>query len=310
MIRARGLTKRFGTLTAVDQVSLDIADGEVFGFLGPNGAGKTTTVRMLAGLISKSGGSAEVAGCEIGRESDELRLHHQIGLLPENVGLYEGSTAYENLEYFGQLHRVEATALRANIERLLREMELWEKRDLPVATFSKGMKQKVAIARTLVHDPTLLFLDEPTANLDPEAAKMVRDVILELKKEKRTIFLNTHHLDEAQRICDRVGILRTRLLTVGTPGALRLGVSGARTLVRVEHMTDAIVNAVRSRVAPRQVDVAGDQLTVQVRDPDLDNPEIADAVVSAGGRLRELSLLTPSLEDVYLKLVHEGEALA
>jgi ABC-2 type transport system ATP-binding protein len=308
MIRTRGLTKRFGTLTAVDQVSLDIAEGEVFGFLGPNGAGKTTTVRMLAGLISKSDGTAEVAGCEIGRASDDLRLHHQIGLLPENVGLYEGASAYENLEYFGQLQRVEATALRSNIERLLRAMELWDKRDLPVATFSKGMKQKVAIARTLVHDPILLFLDEPTANLDPEAAKMVRDVILELKKEHRTIFLNTHHLDEAQRICDRVGILRTRLITVGTPDALRLGISGARTLVRVEQMTDAIVAAVRARMAPRAVEVAGDRLTVEVTDPDRDNPDIADAVRSAGGRIRELSLLTPSLEDVYLKLVHEGEA--
>ncbi len=310
MIRARGLTKRFGSLTAVDQVSLDIADGEVFGFLGPNGAGKTTTVRMLAGLISTSGGTAEVAGCELGRDPDELRLHQRIGLLPENVGLYEGSSAYENLEYFGQLHRVESTALRSNIERLLRAMELWEKRDLPVATFSKGMKQKVAIARTLVHDPILLFFDEPTANLDPEAAKMVRDVILELKKEQRTIFLNTHHLDEAQRICDRVGILRTRLITVGTPDALRLGVSGARTLVRVERMTDAIVAAVRARVAPRTVEVDGDRLIVDVGDPDQDNPAIAEAIVSAGGRLRELSLLTPSLEDVYLKLVHEGAALA
>jgi ABC-2 type transport system ATP-binding protein len=310
MIRTRGLTKRFGTLTAVDGVSLDIADGEVFGFLGPNGAGKTTTVRMLAGLISKSDGTAEVAGCEIGRASDDLRLHHQIGLLPENVGLYEGSSAYENLEYFGQLQRVEATALRSNIERLLRAMELWDKRDLPVATFSKGMKQKVAIARTLVHDPILLFLDEPTANLDPEAAKMVRDVILELKKERRTIFLNTHHLDEAQRICDRVGILRTRLITIGTPDALRLGISGARTLVRVEQMTDAIVAAVRARMAPHAVEVAGDRLTVEVTDPDRDNPDIADAVLSAGGRIRELSLLTPSLEDVYLKLVHEGEAPA
>jgi ABC-2 type transport system ATP-binding protein len=310
MIRANGLTKRFGTLTAVDQVSLDIADGEVFGFLGPNGAGKTTTVRMLAGLISTSAGTAEVAGCQLGREPDELRLHQRIGLLPENVGLYEGSSAYENLEYFGQLHRVEATALRANIERLLRAMELWEKRDLAVATFSKGMKQKVAIARTLVHDPILLFLDEPTANLDPEAAKMVREVILELKKEQRTIFLNTHHLDEAQRICDRVGILRTRLITVGTPDALRTGVSAARTLVRVERMTDAIVDAVRSRVAPRSVEVNGDQLTIEVGDPDRDNPDIAAAVLAAGGRLREIRPLTPSLEDVYLKLVHEGEALA
>ncbi len=308
MIRATGLTKRFGSLTAVDRVSLDIADGEVFGFLGPNGAGKTTTVRMLAGLISITEGSAEVAGCELGRESEELRLHQRIGLLPESVGLYEGSTAYENLEYFGQLQRVESTALRSNIERLLRAMDLWDKRDLPVATFSKGMKQKVAIARTLVHDPILLFLDEPTANLDPEAAKMVRDVILELKKDRRTIFLNTHHLDEAQRVCDRVGLLRTQLITVGTPDALRVGAAKARTLVRVAQMTDAIVAAVRALVAPRTVEVTGDRLTVEVADPDRENPGIAAAVVAAGGQVRELSVQTPSLEDVYLKLVHEGEA--
>ena len=231
MIHAEGLTKRFGELTAVDRVSLDVEDGEVFGFLGPNGAGKTTMVRMLASLISKTSGTAEVAGCEIGKEPDELRLRGRIGVLPENVGLYESTSAYQNLEYFGRLHRVEPVTLRKNIERLLRMMELWEKKDLPMATFSKGMKQKVAIARTLVHDPILLFLDEPTANLDPEAAKTVRDVILELKKEKRTIFLNTHHLDEAQRICDRVGILRTQLLTIGTVD---------RTAVRVLEEADGL----------------------------------------------------------------------
>src|SRR5580658_3837882 len=178
MIHAQGLTKRFGTLTAVDQLSLDIDEGEVFGFLGPNGAGKTTTVRMLAALISKTSGRAEVAGLEIGNESDELKIRQRIGVLPENVGLYESTSAYQNLEYFGRLHRVDPATLRTNIERLLRMMNLWEKKDDPVSTFSKGMKQKVAIARTLVHDPILLFLDEPTANLDPEAAKMVRDVIL------------------------------------------------------------------------------------------------------------------------------------
>jgi ABC-2 type transport system ATP-binding protein len=306
MIHAERLTKQFGNLTAVDQVSLDVEDGEVFGFLGPNGAGKTTMVRMLASLISKTSGTAEVAGCEIGKEADELKLRGRIGVLPESVGLYEGTSAYQNLEYFGQLHRMDAITLRRNIERLLRMMDLWEKRDLPVATFSKGMKQKVAIARTLVHDPILLFLDEPTANLDPEAAKMVRDVILELKKEKRTIFLNTHHLDEAQRICDRVGILRTHLLTTGTVDALRSGSSGKRTAVRLERTSEQIANAVRARVGSRRVAVSGDQLIVEVEDPDRDNPDIAEAVIAAGGRIRQLSQLSPSLEDVYLKLIHEG----
>jgi ABC-2 type transport system ATP-binding protein len=306
MIHAEGLTKRFGNLTAVDHVSLDIAEGEVFGFLGPNGAGKTTMVRMLASLISTTSGTAEVAGCELGRASDELRLRAQIGVLPENVGLYESSSAYENLEYFGRLHRVDDRTLRKNIERLLRMMELWEKKDLPLGTFSKGMKQKVALARTLVHDPILLFLDEPTANLDPEAAKMVRDVILELKKEKRTIFLNTHHLDEAQRICDRVGILRTKLITTGSLDALRFGTSGKKTVVRLDRPSEEIANAVRSRLEPRTVVLSGDELTVDVTDPEHENPEIASAVIAAGGRIVQISQLSPSLEDVYLRLVHEG----
>jgi len=307
MIHAEALSKQFGSLTAVDRVSLDLEEGEVFGFLGPNGAGKTTTVRMLTTLISKSSGAAVVAGCELGKEADELKLRERIGLLPENVGLYENSSAYENLEYFGQLHGLDAATLRRNIERLLRTMELWEKKDVPVATFSKGMKQKVAIARTLVHDPLVVFLDEPTANLDPEAAKMVRDTLLALKKEKRTIFLNTHNLDEAQRVCDRVGILRTRLLTVGSPRELEARMSGNRTAVRLERMTEAVVNAVSARFGPDRVEVSGDQLIVDVDDPDRQNPVLAEAVFGAGGRLRQLSQLSPSLEEVYLKLIHEEE---
>jgi ABC-2 type transport system ATP-binding protein len=305
MIHAEGLTKRFGDLTAVDGVSLDIGEGEVFGFLGPNGAGKTTTVRMLTSLISKTSGTAEVAGCELGNEADALRLRQQIGLLPENVGLYEGSSAYENLEYFGELYRVDRVTLRRNIERLLRMMDLWEKKDLPVETFSKGMKQKLALARALVHDPVLLFLDEPTANLDPEAAKMVRDVLLELKKENRTIFLNTHNLDEAQRVCDRVGILRTKLLTVGSPGELRSKLHAAPTVIRLEKASDELAAAVRARLGSRKVEVSGNELFVEVEDPDRENPEIVDAVIAAGGRIRELSQPGPSLEEVYLKLIHE-----
>ena len=310
MIHAEGLTKLFGNLTAVDHVSLDVEEGEVFGFLGPNGAGKTTTVRILSGLISKTSGRAVVAGCEIGKEADALRLRQQIGILPENVGLYEGSSAYQNLEYFGRLHRMETARLRGNIERLLRRMDLWEKKDVPVETFSKGMKQKLAIARTLVHDPTLLFLDEPTANLDPEAAKMVRDTILELRKENRTIFLNTHNLDEAQRICDRVGVLRTRLLTVGTPQELQTRLLGRHTVVRLEQATEAVVVAVRERLGPRSVEISGNELFIAVEDPDRENPEIVAAIVAAGGRIRELSQPGPSLEDVYLKLIHGGEPAA
>jgi ABC-2 type transport system ATP-binding protein len=289
----------------VEDLSFQVEEGEIFGFLGPNGAGKTTTVRMLTSLISKSSGTAEVAGCEIGKEADALRLRQQIGLLPENVGLYEGSSAYDNLEYFGDLYRVDRVTLRRNIERLLRMMDLWEKKDLPVETFSKGMKQKLALARALVHDPVLLFLDEPTANLDPEAAKMVRDVLLELKTENRTIFLNTHNLDEAQRVCDRVGILRTKLLTIGSPNELRSKLRATRTVVLLEKASEELAAAVRTRLGPRKVEVSGNKLLIEVEDPDRENPEIAEAVIAAGGRIRELSQPGPSLEDVYLKLIHE-----
>ena len=306
MIHAEGLTKRFGDLTAVDRLSLDVDEGEVFGLLGPNGAGKTTTVRMLCGLISTSAGSATVAGCELGREADALRLRRQIGYLSENVGLYEGSSAYENLEYYGQLQGTETTALRANIERLLRKVDLWEKRGVPVETFSKGMKQKLALARSLVHDPVLLFLDEPTANLDPEAAKMVRDTILELKSEQRTIFANTHNLDEAQRICDKVGILRTSLLTVGSPRELEARLVGQRTVVRLDRVTEELAGAVRARLGTRRVEVDGNDLVVEVQDPDRENPEIVRAIVGAGGGVRSVSQPTASLEEVYLKLVQEG----
>jgi ABC-2 type transport system ATP-binding protein len=306
VIDSEGLTKRFGAVTAVDGLTLHVDEGEVFGFLGPNGAGKTTTVRMLASLISRTSGSASVAGCTLGDPTEELQLRGRIGLLPENVGLYESQSAYENLAYFGRLQGVEPTRLARNIERLLRMLELWEKRDQPVATFSKGMKQKVAIARALVHDPQLLFLDEPTANLDPEAAKTVRDFILDLKKERRTIFLNTHHLDEAERVCDRVGILRTRLLTVGSPTELKSQIWGSRTRARVDRVSEALIAAVRARLGDRAVQAEGDSLIIGVKDPDRENPEIAEAILSAGGRLRELSQVSASLEDVYLKLVHEG----
>lgn len=307
MIHTESLTKRFGDLTAVEEVSLDIDEGEVFGFLGPNGAGKTTTVRMLASLISVTKGRAEVAGFDVSNPAEALKLRQSIGVLPENVGLYEANTAYQNLEYFGNLYHVERTALRRNIERFLRMMDLWDKRDTPLGTFSKGMKQKVALARALVHDPVLLFLDEPTANLDPESAKVVRDIILDLKKEQRTIFLNTHRLDEAQRICDRVGVLRTKLLAVGSPEQLRSGIAGVRTVVRLERATEAIANAVRATLPQRPVQISGDRLFVDVKDPDNDNPVLAQAIVVAGGRIRELTQLEPSLEEVYLKLVREEE---
>jgi ABC-2 type transport system ATP-binding protein len=306
LIETENLTKKFDALTAVDGVTLRVEEGEVFGFLGPNGAGKTTTVRMLCCLISKTSGEAKIAGYEVGDREDSLKIRKIIGLVPDNVGLYDGLTAYDNLDFYGKLYDCAEAQRKENIAALLKMLELWEKKDVPVATFSKGMKQKLAIARALVHDPRILFMDEPTANLDPEAAKTVRDFILELKKQKKTIFLNTHNLDEAQRICDTIGILNTTLRAMGTPEELERSVRGMVTVVQLEQLSDAVFNAVK-RLGLGEVSVDGNRLTIGVADPDKENATILDAIFRAGGRIQAVNVVGSTLEDAYLKLVRERE---
>jgi ABC-2 type transport system ATP-binding protein len=302
MIDTENLTRKFGNITAVENLTLHVDEGEVFGFLGPNGAGKTTTIRMLSCLISKTSGKARIGDYEIGNGADQQKIRRIIGLLPENVGLYEELSAYKNLDFYGRLYKCTKEQRKERIEYFLKMLGLWDKRNLSAGSFSKGMKQKLAIARALIHDPQVLFLDEPTASLDPEASKMVRDFILELKKEKRTIFLNTHLLDEAERICDRVGILKTKLLAVGSPEELRESLWGRRTVVQLERVNKAILAAVK-RVGPRNVKVDNNKLVINVSNPEKENPDIVDAIGAAGGRIQFVTEVSPTLEDVYLKLV-------
>ncbi len=302
MIATESLTKRFGDTTAVDDLTLRVDEGEVFGFLGPNGAGKTTTVRMLACLISKTSGQATIGEYDTGKDSDLQQIRKIIGFLPESAGFYDELSAYRNLDYYGRLHECAEGQRRERIEHFLKMLGLWEKRDSAAGTFSKGMKQKLAIARALIHDPQVLFLDEPTANLDPEASKAMRDFILELKKEKRTIFLNTHNLDEAEKVCDRVGILKTRLIAIGATKQLLESVWGRKTVIQVTRVTEAILTAVK-RLGPRRVEVEGDRLIIDVVNPAEENPSLVEAVVACGGRVQSVSELLPSLEDVYMRRV-------
>jgi ABC-2 type transport system ATP-binding protein len=302
MIDAENLTRKFGNLTAVDELTLHIDKGEVFGFLGPNGAGKTTTVRMLCCLISKTSGKAQIGGYEVGKAADAKKIRRIIGFLPENVGLYESLSAYKNLDFYGRLYKCSEQERRERIEYFLKMLELWDKRDEAAGALSKGMKQKLAIARALIHDPEVLFLDEPTANLDPEASKTVRDFILELKKEKRTIFLNTHMLDEAERICDRVAVLKTKLLAVDAPEKLRESLWGRKTVIQLERVTKAVLAAVK-KAGSWSVEVDGNKLTIAVKDPEKENPDIVNAICVAGGRVQFVSAVSPTLEDVYLGLV-------
>jgi len=305
VIETENLTKKFGELTAVDGVSMRVDEGEVFGFLGPNGAGKTTTVRMLCCLLSKTSGKARVGDYDVGKESDSMEIRKMVGLLPENVGLYEELSAYRNLDFYGKLYGVSDAQRRERIENILKLLELWDRKDSPASTFSKGMKQKLAIGRALIHEPKLLFLDEPTANLDPEASKTVRDFILELKKQKRTIFLNTHNLDEAQKICDEVAILKTRLIRVGRPDELGESLWGKKTELQLAQVSEAVLAAVRGLGLKATID--GNKLAVDVDDPARQNPELVEAVVQAGGRVQYVTELSASLEDVYLKLVREAK---
>jgi ABC-2 type transport system ATP-binding protein len=225
-----------------------------------------------------------------------------IGLLPENVGLYENLSAYQNLDYYGRFYKISKEQRRERIEYFLKMLGLWDQKDLSAGKFSKGMKQKLAIARALIHDPQILFLDEPTANLDPEAAKTVRDFILELKRENRTIFLNTHLLSEAEKLCDRVGIIKTKLLAVDTPKNLTQSLSGIKTVIQLETINDKIIMAVE-KLKPGEVEVSDNKLVINVTDPELENPDILKAIETAGGRVQLVNEVTSTLEDVYLKYV-------
>jgi ABC-2 type transport system ATP-binding protein len=300
-IETHGLTRRFDGRVAVDGLSLTIEEGTVFGFLGPNGAGKTTTVRMLAALIAPTDGDALVAGHVLG--IDDTALRRSVGILTEQPGLYDRLSARQNLRYFARLYDLDLERADAQVERYLHLLELWDRRDEPVGTFSKGMRQKLAIARALLHEPSVVFLDEPTAALDPEAARTVRDFVKELKAEGRTIFLTTHNLPEADELCDSIGIFQQRLLRVGSPAELRAGLFGAGTVVRVVGDAAPYVSVVRALPFVREVRAHGDVLTVQLDDPDSRNPDLVDALREAGARIRYMERLQHTLEEVYLRLV-------
>ncbi len=304
MIDTENLTKRFGDLTAVDNLTIHVNDGEIFGFLGPNGAGKTTTIRMLCCLISKTSGNARINEYDVGNKRDSLEIRKIIGLVPDNVGLSEHLSAYDNLDFYGKIYDYTEAQRRESIRRFLDMLGLWDKRNDLAGTFSKGMKQKLAIARALIHDPQILFLDEPTVNLDPESAKTVREFIIDLKKQRKTVFINTHNLDEAQRVCDKVAILNTTLRAFGTPQELEQSVSGMKTVIVLRQVDDAIMNALKM-LSLKNLTSDDRTISFDVQDPDKQNSDVVERIVLAGGRVRTVDVVGSTLEDTYLKLVRK-----
>ncbi len=312
MIRTTALTKRFpgpknGTaVLAVDKLELQVNEGQVFGFLGPNGAGKTTTVRMLTCLVGPTAGEAWVNNLKVGR--DDTAIRRSVGILTETPGLYDRLSAEKNLTIFAQLYEVKDVP--GQVAKYLRMLGLWDRRDDLAGNFSKGMKQKLAICRALLHEPTVLFLDEPTSGLDPEAAKLVHDFISELKTEGRTIFMCTHNLDEADRLCDRIGVMKQRLLVVDTPQNLRQRLYGRKVVFHLRQVSPALTELIKALPFAHDVQTldspTGGKIVVGLDAPETQNPIIVRKLVEAGAEVQFVGELRHSLEDVYLSLINGG----
>jgi ABC-2 type transport system ATP-binding protein len=304
MIETKELTKKFGDNLAVDRLTLTVDEGEVFGFLGPNGAGKTTTIRMLTALISPTSGGASVMGYDIGQADDDIRRN--VGILTEAPGLYDRLSATRNLEFFAHLYEVENVA--EQVERYLKMLGLWERRQESAGTFSKGMRQKLVIARALLHEPRVLFLDEPTSGLDPEAAKLVRDFIGDLKEEGRTIFLCTHNLGEADQLCDRIAVFNTQILALDTPAALRQQLYGRSIVFHLKSDAEKFMQLLSGLPFVKEPTALDNKLVVNVAEPEERNPELVRILVEAGAEIQFVGEIRRSLEDVYLDLMQNDNA--
>lgn len=303
VIEIEQLSRDFGQVKAVDRMTFSVQEGQVFGVLGPNGAGKTTTVRLLNGVLTPSGGRAIVLGFDPTTQGCKLR--QQTGVLTETPSLYERLTSRENLAIFGALYGVPEAELSRQVDELLKRFELSGRADDKVGSFSKGMKQRLALARALLHDPQLLFLDEPTAGLDPEAARQVTQLIEQLSHEKgRTVFLCTHNLDEAQRLCDQVAVMNQgRLLAIGTLAEL------AHTLwhglwVDVEFripLVGTVADNLRGLDGVNEVRMDVTRLAVQVEREEL-VPTVVTTLASQGAQIMRVNPRQHTLEDIYFEL--------
>jgi ABC-2 type transport system ATP-binding protein len=301
-LRAAGLGRRFGDRWAVRGIELEVRRGEVLGLLGPNGAGKTTTVRLLTALIRPTEGSAAIDGFDVVTQPDEVRA--RVGILTETPGLYDKLSAQTNLDFFGRLYGLDAAQRAEGIGRYLRLFGLWDRRDEVTGTFSKGMKQKLAIARALLHDPSVVFLDEPTAALDPEAAFIVREAIETLRRAGRTIVLATHNLDEADRLCDRIAFVRAGLVRVDSPAALR-GALGTETLrIRLASgPSPAAIETLRAVDGVTAVDAVDGVLRLAAPEPGSIAPAAVRALVAAGDDIVEVVIERTSLEQIYFDVM-------
>ncbi|HEX9660609.1 MAG TPA: ABC transporter ATP-binding protein [Rhodothermales bacterium] len=298
------MTRDFGAIRAIDSLSLEVPQATLFGLLGPNGAGKTTTIRLLLGLLQPTSGRAEVLGLDTQKEGQHIRT--RVGALLEHTGLYEQLTAEENLDFFGRVWKLPHPTRRARIEELLREIGLWDRRTEPVGKWSKGMRQRLALARALLHHPTLLLLDEPTAGLDVVAASQVREALTNMvRHEGLTVVLTTHNMLEAERLCDTLGVIRKgRLVAVDQPDQLRANHAAPCLEIRGGNFSTLVQEAIRIREEVTSVELANGTLTIEFDRP-IDSSPIVRLLIEHGASVQEVLKRTPSLEDVFLALTED-----
>jgi len=303
-IRTQSLSCDFGTIRAVDSLSLEVPKGIVFGFLGSNGSGKTTTIRLLLGLLEPTSGQAEVLGFNTRSQANEIR--QRTGALLEHPGLYERLSAEDNLEFYGRVWRLPPAKRRARIKELLGNLGLWERRHESVGGWSRGMKQKLAVARAMLHSPALIFLDEPTTGFDPVAAAALRDNLQEMvAREQVTVFLTTHNLVEAEKLCQMVGVIRQgKLLTVGAPDELRAQAGGPRVEVVGRGFTQRLIDWLRERSQIASVQLQGDRLSIVLQKKTSTAP-LVRILVDAGVQIEEVRKGSASLEEVFLTLMEQ-----
>jgi ABC-2 type transport system ATP-binding protein len=305
MIETVDLTKDFGEFTAVKDVSLYVAEGEVLALLGPNGAGKTTTVRMLGSILKPTRGYARIAGYDTVEEAKSVR--RVIGLLTEFPGLYLRMKGLDYLSFFGELQGMPTKFIRQRSEELLKRFELWEAREKQVGQYSKGMKQKLTLVRAMLHDPQVLFLDEPTSAMDPHSAKLVRDAIANLRQEKRTIVLCTHNLAEAEQLADRIAIIRRgQIIAQGTPAELKQRLLGDPLMeIRLATPLNGLVNHLENRL--NIIAHGQDWIRFTVSDPTQANPSLLIDLARQNIPIITLSEVSRSLEEVYLRIVEADQ---
>ena len=305
-IKTTGLTKEYGHLKAVNNLSIEINESEIFGLLGPNGAGKTTTVRLLTGMLKPTLGDGQVIGYDIRKDSDIIR--ENVGILTETSSLYERLSVRDNLNFFAKMYDIPKSEIKGRIEDIINLFELSDKIDEQAGALSKGMRQKVAIARAILHDPNLLFLDEPTSALAPESAKIVRDFIQTLSRQKhRTIFLNTHNLSEAEELCSRVGIIEKGILiALGSPNELRSILhDDIITVFRFKQWSNEIQDyfgSLNGNII--NLDIQEKSLSIKLEKAEDQTPEIVKELVGKNLSIIEVKHVKPSLERIYLELVN------